>query len=205
MTEEEEGGRRYVKATWKSGTHGRPKQSGGEEVNAKGKPITARGFNRPDQRYSKPVSEIRAARLARATELEKVALFLDNGENYQITTPEGNRYLIALDFSKCNCGDFFRLQESYPNEPGLICKHIGAIQCHANTAANWPLAWTCAKMAAAMTVSVNTVRAHCEQRHIVAVKKLATWAIDAVHAPDYVTQYLARIPAGGSSILEQTE
>ena len=193
MSEDPQQNRHYEKAKWhpKDAEHPSPKVSGGVEKDSKGRDIPARGYNRPDQRYSKPLADILSGRRSKAEAEFAASLVLQHTNGgYLVVSAADNKYTVNATLHACDCGDDMRLAESEEplpggngqtyKERGADCKHILIVNRALASPPAGGLPWTTAKLAEAITagaeergmqesLSERTVALHCanggDRRH----------------------------------------
>lgn len=116
--------RRYIPAEWAEPGEGEgaPKLGGGVTVDKDGNTITARGRNRPDQRYELDSIELANRRLARALAEEPATVVICGaGRSIVVRSPSGNFYRTDENGDGCTCPDRDRLNKS--DRASVECKH----------------------------------------------------------------------------------
>lgn len=160
-----------------------------------GAEISARTFNRPDQRYSLPIDEIRNRRGVRAqAELdESLAVRMDGGR-VEVVSKAENRYDVNGPDQPhhCACPDFFRLQASYPDEDA-VCKHILIARLKEAAIYPEPLPVGVLYVAEQVGCDYKTVQAACRNRFLPAVKSHRTWVIRPDDAALFIDIYRAKM------------
>lgn len=188
-------GRRYIGAKWKPAGEGggHPKISGGYETDTRGHPITARGFNRPDQRYTAPAADLRAKRETRAMmEVGDTSVTLISGGRVGIRTITGNIYRVDPTALTCDCPDMVRLRAN-PDYDDVYCKHILIAQIAIGQGTPQGLPWSCAAIAEAAGCEPRTVENHIRQGHLTASKINGVWNVPPANAQAFAAWYLTQI------------
>lgn len=170
----------YQPATWSpgGGPGGSPKVSGGYEQSKTNGPISTRGINRRDQRYTESAASLIAKRNARATS-EYAGTVVLQGQlgTIDLRSPSGNNYDLAGDTSTCDCPDFWRLAQS--GYTTVQCKHqiiaaarVSVVGGYAN------LPWSTARLAEAIGVDRRTAENLCKEGEVPATKSHGIWVIN---------------------------
>lgn len=187
--------RSYVPATW-NGNHDpgqSPKVSGGYEVDQNGVPVPLRGLNRGDQRYSQPVTTVRANRTSRAaSELATTLVLLGRDGRYEVRSWNGNNYEVDLSARTCDCPDFWRLQQSYPAVV-IDCKHIIMTETKVNEAFPDEIYYSVPRVQELTGLAERTVQKLIARGELVAFKTHNVWCIDPYDAQAFASEYASKV------------
>lgn len=189
--------REWVPSVWAApGTGGgAPKISGGYERDIVSGAPAPRAFNRPDQRYTQADATMQANRTARAAAEYSSSVILQGPNNIiEVRSSSGNNYDVASDLSNCDCPDIWRLRQS--GKPSVTCKHIELARMALLDPVYASGLWQSAeKVAIDAGVSVEAVRAACQQGLITASKLHGVWAIPPDQATALVFIFTPLIPS----------
>jgi hypothetical protein len=186
----------WIPAVWAAlgAGGGHPKLSGGVQVDITTGELAPRAYNRPDQRYTLPSSELTTRRTARAeAEYDGSVILIGANGLYEVRAVSGNNYDISNDRTKCDCPDWLRLQQS--SREDVFCKHILLVELALADPLlpDGPL-WSCDKMAEFTGLSAVTIRKLCRLGVIAATLKHRVWMIPPAAGPEVVALYTRSVP-----------
>jgi hypothetical protein len=186
----------WIPAVWAAlgAGGGHPKLSGGFEVDTSTGELAPRAYNRPDQRYTLPSSDLTSRRTTRAAaEYDASVILIGAGGLFEVRAVSGNNYDINNARTQCDCPDWLRLQQSGKDD--VFCKHILLVELALAdpTLPDGPL-WSCSKMAEFTGLSEQTIRKLCRDGIIAATLKHRVWMIPPAAGPTILALYTRDVP-----------
>jgi len=157
--------------------------------------IPNRGLNRIDSRYALDPTELQSRRSARAVAEagDCLAVRMDGGR-VEVVSASENRYDVNGPSQEdyCACPDFWRLRQSYPDEP-LVCKHILIARIKEAERDPDPLDVGVLYVAEQLGVSYKTVQQACRQGICPATKIKRTWVITPSDGDAFIALYRSKM------------